>query len=111
ASALMGLVEPLQDVLTDLGIGKARPRFYGVLAEFKSTRDLYHACEAVRDAGYTRWDAHSPFPVHGLEKAMGLKSSPIAFIAFGAGMLGSSSALLLQWWTSAVDYKLVISGK
>jgi hypothetical protein len=109
--ALFGLLEPLRDVLTDFGVGRARPRYYGILAEFESARDLYHACEAVRDAGYTSWDAHAPFPVHGLERAMGLKTSPLPFIAFAAGMAGSSGALLLQWWISAVDYKLVISGK
>jgi hypothetical protein len=111
ASALFGLVEPLRDVLTDLGIGRARPKHYGMLAEFRTTHDLYHACEAVRDAGYTSWDAHCPFPVHGLERAMGLKTSPLPFVAFGAGVTGAGLAMLLQWWTSAVDYKLVISGK
>ena len=39
---------------------------YGILAEFATPADLYHACERVRDAGFTRWDAHTPFPVHGL---------------------------------------------
>src|SRR5205085_4105224 len=48
---------------------------FGVLGEFASPKDLYHACEKVRDAGYTRWDAHTPFPVHGLDHAMGLKRS------------------------------------
>ena len=45
---------------------------YGLLAEFASPAVLYRACESVRDAGYTHWDAHTPFPVHGLERAMGL---------------------------------------
>ena len=40
---------------------------------FATPTDLYHACEGVRDAGFTRWDAHSPFPVHGLDRAMGLR--------------------------------------
>ena len=44
---------------------------YGILAEFATPADLYHACERVRDAGFTRWDAHSPFPVHGLSKRWG----------------------------------------
>ena len=50
---------------------------YGILAEFATPADLYHACERVRDAGFTRWDAHTPFPVHGLEGAMGLRRSPL----------------------------------
>jgi Ni/Fe-hydrogenase subunit HybB-like protein len=44
---------------------------YGILAEFATPADLSHACERVRDAGFTRWDAHTPFPVHGLEGAWG----------------------------------------
>ncbi len=35
---------------------------FGLLAEFGSPKDLYHACEKVRDAGYKRWDAHSSLP-------------------------------------------------
>jgi hypothetical protein len=46
-----------------------------ILAEFKTPGGLYRACERVRDAGYTRWDAHTPFPVHGLDGAMGMKRS------------------------------------
>ena len=58
--------------------------YYGILAEFATPADLYHACERVRDAGFTRWDAHSPFPVHGLA---GWGSDAARFP-------GSSSALL-----------------
>ena len=36
--------------------------YYGILAEFATPADLYHACERVRDAGFTRWDAHTPVP-------------------------------------------------
>ena len=53
---------------------------FGVLAEFKTPADLYAACERVRDAGYTRWDAHSPFPVHGLDGAMGMRRSRLPWI-------------------------------
>lgn len=84
---------------------------FGVLAEFASPGDLLRACEAVRDAGFTRWDAHSPFPVHGLDAAMGLRRSILPAIIFVAAMLGAGGALALQGWTSAVDYPLVISGK
>jgi hypothetical protein len=84
---------------------------FGVLAEFESAADVYHACEKVRDAGFRKWDAHTPFPVHGLDKAMGQKRSILPLIVFVMGLTGASSALLLQWWTSAVDYKLVIAAK
>ena len=88
-----------------------RATSYGLLAEFSSARELYHACERVRDAGYSRWDAHSPFPVHGLERAMGLRPSRLPWIVFFMAMTGMGGAFLLQSWIHAVDYPLVISGK
>ena len=84
---------------------------FGVLARFADPKELYHACENVRDAGYTRWDAHTPFPVHGLEKAMGLPASPLPWLVLVLGLSGASGAMLMQWWVSTTAYALVISGK
>ncbi len=84
---------------------------YGVLARFETTGALLRACEQVRDAGYTRWDAHTPFPVHGLDRAMGLKASVLPWIVLVLGLGGAAGAMLMQWWVSAVAYPLVISGK
>lgn len=86
-------------------------KVYGLLAEFETPAGVYHACEQVRDAGYTRWDSMTPFPVHGLDKAMGLKRSPLPWVTLLMGLTGASSAMLLQWWVGAVEYKMVISGK
>jgi len=52
-----------------------KKRTFGVIAEFGSAAELYRAAERVRDQGYRFWDAHSPFPIHGLNEAMGLKKS------------------------------------
>lgn len=85
--------------------------YYGVLAQFASPVELYHACERVRDEGFTRWDAHTPFPVHGLDKAMGLKRSPLPWIVLVMGLTGAALGFGLQWWVHAKAYPLVISGK
>ena len=101
-----------KDALADLLAGSGRRvRSFGLLAEFATTHDLYHACEKIRDAGYTRWDAHTPFPVHGLEKAMGLRPSPLPFIVFAGAMAGAGGGFYLQKWISSDAYRLVISGK
>jgi hypothetical protein len=85
--------------------------YYGILAEFTTPADLYHACERVRDAGFTRWDAHTPFPVHGLEGAMGLRRSPLPWIILVSGLTGAALGFGLQWWVHSSAYPLVISGK
>ncbi|MEM1009343.1 MAG: quinol:electron acceptor oxidoreductase subunit ActD, partial [Myxococcota bacterium] len=59
---------------------------FGILAEFANATALYQACEKVRDAGFRKWDAHTPFPVHGLEKAMGLKASRVPWFSLIGGL-------------------------
>ncbi len=83
----------------------------GCLAEFKNPAELLKAAEKVRDAGYKDFDCHSPFPIHGMDEAMGEKRSKLGVIVGLAAITGGSGALLMQWWMSAVDYKLVIAGK
>jgi len=84
---------------------------YGILAQFATPAELYRACERVRDAGFTRWDAHSPFPIHGLSKAMGLRRSTLPWIVLVMALTGAALGFILQWWVHASAYPLVISGK
>jgi hypothetical protein len=100
-AALMGLLRP------SLPPGE----LFGALAEFATPAELYHACEGVRDAGYTRWDAHTPFPIHGLERAMDLKASRLPWVVLATGVLGAAAGMGLQGWVAAIAYPLVISGK
>lgn len=86
-------------------------RVYSVLAEFGSPAELLCAAEKVREAGYQKFDCHSPFPIHGMDTAMGLKRSKVGYIAGICGLCGGAFAMWLQWWTSTVDYPIVISGK
>jgi hypothetical protein len=74
-------------------------RVHGYLAEFDSVQALYHAAEEVRDAGYTRWDCHTPFPVHGLDAAMGVKRSKLPWFVFFGGITGTTVAFVLQTLT------------
>ena len=85
--------------------------YFGLLAEFEGPGPLLHGCEQVRDAGYTKWDAHSPFPVHGLDRAMGMRPSVLPWIVLILGLGGAVGAMLLQWWVATTAYPLVISGK
>lgn len=84
---------------------------YGVLAEYTDPGALMQAADGVYKAGYRKFDAHSPFPIHGMDKAMGLGNSKVGFFCLMGGITGLSLATWLQWWTSAVDYPINISGK
>lgn len=94
---------------SSLTAGGDRP--WGLLAEFADVQSLFQAVERCRDAGYRRWDVHTPFPVHGMNNAMGLKYTRLPLIVLGGGLAGLGLALLMQWWMNAVDYPLIISGK
>lgn len=86
-------------------------KILGIIARFESAADLMRAAEKIRDAGYKKFDCHSPFPIHGMDRAMGLKRSGLGWLVGIAGIIGTSGALALQWWTSTIDYPIVISGK
>ncbi len=89
----------------------AQNKIYGALAAFKTDTEILGAARKVRLAGYSKFDCHTPFPVHHLDQAMGLKRSKLPFFILACGAIGLLSGFLLQWWTGAVDYKLVIGGK
>jgi hypothetical protein len=82
-----------------------------MLAEFNSAADVLHGAEKLRDAGYTKFDAHSPFPVHGMDKAMGLPDSKLGWIVLCFGCTGTFLAWLMMYWMNGVDYPIVIGGK
>jgi mono/diheme cytochrome c family protein len=84
---------------------------HGLLAEYESPHALVAASRAVRDAGFTKWDTYTPFPVHGIDKAMGIRMTVLPWIVLGAGLTGLATAILLQWWTNSYDYPWLISGK
>lgn len=84
---------------------------HGILAEYDAVDPLMDACVRVRDAGYTKWDAHTPFPVHGLDGAMGVKPTRLPWLVLACGLTGLSCGLLMQWWMNTVDYPFMISGK
>ena len=84
---------------------------YGLLVEFETPDALLKAAERVRDAGYRKWDAHTPFPVHGLDRAMGVRPTILPWLVVGGGVTGAIVGLGLQWWTNAVNYPFLVSGK
>ena len=86
-------------------------KLYGVLAEYDTPGELMEAARKVRDAGYTEFDCYSPFPVHGIDDAMGIKRTILPVLVFGGGCAGTVGGVLLQWWCNAYNWPWNISGK
>jgi hypothetical protein len=84
---------------------------YGILAEFDSPAAILTAAEKVRDAGYSRWDVFTPFPIHGMDKVMGLKNSLVGWVALGGGAFMFLNIVGLIWFANAFDYPLIVGGK
>ena len=89
----------------------AKKRVALYLAQYDTSAKVLHAAERVRKAGYTKFDTHTPFPVHGMDAAMGLPDSRVGWIVFFSGLTGVSSAYLMMWWMGGVDYPLIVGGK
>lgn len=81
------------------------------MAEYSNEHKLLEAARKVRDSGYTDTDAFTPFPVHGIDEALGIKPTKLPFIVLCCGLTGLCLALLMQWWMNGVDYMYIISGK
>ncbi|HMB98424.1 MAG TPA: DUF3341 domain-containing protein [Balneolaceae bacterium] len=84
---------------------------YGMLAEFRNPKELVDAARIVNKNGFKKYDTFSPYPIHGMDKAMSLKKSKLGWIVLVHGLLGFSGALLMISFMMVFDYPLNISGK
>jgi len=86
-------------------------KIYGLLAEFDTPTELVRAAEQVRDAGYKKTDAFSPFPLHEIDEALGIKRSILPFMVLGGGIIGLMTGLGLQYFVHVVDYPILVGGR
>src|SRR4051812_37998049 len=84
---------------------------YAMAAEYPSAAALYEAAKMVRDAGFKRWDVYSPFPIHGMDGAMGLGKSWLSAIVLCGGITGLLTAAVLEFGPSWGLYPLIVHGK
>jgi hypothetical protein len=84
---------------------------YGVMAEFDNPELLCASAGRAHEAGYRRMDAYSPFPIEGLAEVIGFKPTQLPLIVLIGGILGCIGGFYLQYWTSVIDYPMLIGGK
>lgn len=84
---------------------------YSIVATFTSPDAIIKAAKKVRDAGYKKFDVHTPYPLHGMDKAMGLPETKLGFVTLAAAFLGGIAMISFASWVAAGDYQLVIGGK
>ncbi len=84
---------------------------YGLLAEFDTTTELVHAAERIRDAGFTKTDAFSPFPIHEMDEALGIKRSILPYLVFCGGIAGLALGIGLQYYTHVIEYPIIVGGR
>jgi hypothetical protein len=86
-------------------------KVYAMAAEYSSAAALYEAATMVRDAGFKRWDVYSPFPIHGMDDAMGIGKSWLSAVVLIGGISGLLTAAIVEFGPSSILYPLVVHGK
>jgi hypothetical protein len=99
----------LEGIKDKLGIGA--DKVYAVMGEFADPHELVHAGRKIREMGYTKLDAMTPFPVHGIDDALGVPYSKLGWIVIPVSLAGTTTAALLIWYAGAVQDKFVVGGK
>lgn len=87
------------------------PELYGLLAEFDSAQSLLDAARQVHAAGYTKTDAFSPFPIHGLAESLGFRDRRLSPIVLCGGIIGALAGYGLEYWTQVIGYPMNIGGR
>jgi Alternative complex III, ActD subunit len=84
---------------------------YGLMAQFDDEERLLAAALRVREAGYRRLDAFTPYPVEGLASAVGVRGRRLPLIVLAGGILGGTGGFFMQWYATVVDYPLNVGGR
>ena len=87
------------------------PAIYGLMAEFDDPTALVAAATRAREAGYTRLDAYSPYPIEELHHALHTEATRLPMLVLVGGLVGCLGGFALQWWASAVAYPVNVGGK
>ena len=87
------------------------PTLFGLMAEFDSATAIVDAARTAREAGYSKVDAYTPFPIHQLDEALRLPRTRLPWLVLCGGIAGTLGGLSLEYWTSVIDYPLNVGGR
>ena len=87
------------------------PRLYGLMAEFETPQELVDAAARTREAGFTKLDAYTPYPIEALTEALDIHDHRLPAVVLGGGIVGGLAGYALCYWTSVIEYPLNIGGK
>jgi Protein of unknown function (DUF3341) len=82
-----------------------------IVAEVDSPERAILAAQRVRELGYARIEAYTPFPIPELDEALGIRRTKLPYLVLLAGLSGAGIALLIQWWTNSIDYGINVGGR
>jgi Protein of unknown function (DUF3341) len=88
-----------------------REQLYGILAEFRTADELLRAARSASAAGYTHVEAYAPFPVEGLDEAVGMRRTRVPLAALLGGIAGGLGTYFLQWYSAVIDFPVNIGGR
>lgn len=88
-----------------------KENIYGLLAEFDTPTQLVDAANKIREAGYIKTDAFSPFPLHEIDEALGVKRSILPFLVLGGGVTGLLTGLGLTYYVHVIEYPILVGGR
>ena len=93
------------------GAADGDSELYGVVAEFDTPEAVIDAANRAREAGYKKMDAYTPFPVNGLDEALGMSNTRLGWFVLFMGITGGLAAFAMQYYVNAIFYPLNIGGK
>lgn len=86
-------------------------KLFGLAALYNTPNEIITAASDVAGKGYEKFDVYTPYPMHGMDDAMGMKAPKVGYVSFALGLTGMCLALLMIWWMSSVNYQNIIGGK